>query len=263
MFEDDHKQSFESSRDPMERAKEQSETLRLHAELAAIYEGTRKFDAQLVQLDAGVMRDIQMEMARLAKSRSPESPLLPVENFAQAHDLLALCDAKSLTTNDYYIHRRPGEVMLVRWLAGAEVEKFYERLQAHFDAGMSSFRTDERSGNEWKQDQSTSKYLDALDAINEKMSDRYARSAIRKLGVALLSTQTADEMNISLLADHIMGVGAEALVGPNSAPSNDADESELAWFFKLFSLRSLVNGIERMCFFTFLQKTSDEFEFDE
>src|SRR5688572_24905929 len=114
MFDDDDpKPSFESSRNPVERANEQSETLRLHAELAAVFEGTRKFDAQLLPLDIGVMREIQTEMARLAKSREPETPVLPGENREKAHALLMLCETKSLTTNDYHIHRRPGEVMIV------------------------------------------------------------------------------------------------------------------------------------------------------
>ena len=263
MFEDDAQPSNELSRDPIQRAKEQAEMLRLHAELAAIFEGTRKFDAQMIPLDAGAMREIQLEMARLAKTRPADRPIVPPEHRAQADALLTLCETKSLTTNDYYFHRRPGELMLARWLAGDEVETFYGRLQAHFEAGLTSYLDDERSATDWKQEDTTKRYLSELDSIEEKMSVRYARDAVKKLNVAILSTQTADEMNINLIADHIMGIGAENLVGENSAPHEGADESELAWYFKLFSLRAKVNDVERMCFFTFMQKTSDEFEFDE
>ncbi|MDB5303952.1 MAG: hypothetical protein JWM97_1501, partial [Phycisphaerales bacterium] len=40
---------------------------------------------------------------------------------------------------------------------------------------------------------------------------------------------------------------------------DEPTEQDLAWFFKLFSLRGTVDGTERMCFFTYLQKSDDSF----
>ena len=63
-----------------------------------------------------------------------------------------------------------------------------------------------------------------------------------------------------------LGVGwmsliAAELVGAASAPPEDAPtEQDLAWFFKLFSLRGVIDGAEHMCFFTFMQKTDDSFD---
>jgi hypothetical protein len=52
-----------------------------------------------------------------------------------------------------------------------------------------------------------------------------------------------------------MGVEAAEVVGRASAPPEDgATEQDRAWFFKLFSLRGVIDGVERMCFFTYLQK---------
>ena len=150
--------------------------------------------------------------------------------------------------------------MIVRWLAGDQVETFYERLQAHFDAALEGFKEDERQANEWKQDPKTLAYLAALDAIDVKMADRYLRDIIRKHKMFVLSTQAADEMNIAYLSDHIMGMSPAEIVGPTSAPPADApSEQDLAWFFKLFSLRGISEGVERMCFFTYLQKSDDSY----
>jgi hypothetical protein len=97
------------------------------------------------------------------------------------------------------------------------------------------------------------------------MADRYLRDLIRKHKAFVLSTQSADEMEIVHLADYVMGASAAELVGPASAPpeepidvDNPADaERARAWFFKLFSLRGVVEDVERMCFFTFLQKADE------
>jgi hypothetical protein len=102
-------------------------------------------------------------------------------------------------------------------------------------------------------------YLTALDAVEVKMADRYLRDLIRQHSVFVLSTQTADEMNIAYLVGDIMGVTPADLVGRASAPSDSAAQQDLAWFFKLFSLRGIVEGIERMCFFTYLQKSDETF----
>jgi len=95
------------------------------------------------------------------------------------------------------------------------------------------------------------------------MTDRYLRDVIKKHNVFILSTQAADELDLLHLSDVVMGVDAADIVGKRSAPPEDQPtESDRAWFFKLFSLRGIVGGGERMCFFTYLQKTDDSFDFE-
>ncbi|HET6250968.1 MAG TPA: hypothetical protein VFE47_24985 [Tepidisphaeraceae bacterium] len=258
MFDEPEESPTERSLDPAEQAREKADELRTHAELAAVFEGPKKFDAQIIPgLDAQIARDIQQTVARLEKSREAGTPLLPLASAADAAALLNLPAAGDLSTNDYHLHRRPGEVMMIRWLAGDEVDVFYDRLQAHFDAGLEGMREDERQAKEWKKDPQTQKYLEALDAVEIKMADRYLRDTIKKHNVFVLSTQSADEINIAFLCDYIMGIPAAELVGTASAPLEGASEADLAWFFKLFSLRGIIEGVERMCFFTFLQKSDD------
>ena len=48
----------------------------------------------------------------------------------------------------------------------------------------------------------------------------------------------------------------------SAPPEDQPTESDRAWFFKLFSLRCVVEGEERMCFFTYLQKSDDSFDFE-
>jgi hypothetical protein len=250
--------------DPQKRAIEKSNELRLHAELAAVFEGCRKFEADIkTGLDADIARQVQRIMARAERARVENNPILadPIADEARA-----VLDAETfgLSTNDYHVHRRPGEVMLVRWLAGEEVDSFYTRLQAHFDAGLSGLREEQRAAHEWKQDEATTKYLEALDAIDVRLEDRYLRAPIRESELVVLSTQAADELNIAYLCQHVMGVEIGDLVGSRSAPQTDEPpESELAWFFKLFLLRGMAGGQERMCFFAFLQKTNDDYDEDD
>ena len=259
MFDEPTEDPSERAIDPAARARDKSDEFRMHAELAAVFEGPRKFDAQLrPDLDPEIARDVQRTIGKLEKSKTPDSPVLPDPSQADATRLLDLPATSDLPTNDYHIHRRPGEVMIVRWLAGDEIEAYYERLQAHFDAAMEGFREDERQALAWKADDKTLAYLKALDAIELKMAERYLRDPIRQHKLFVLSTQAADEMNIAYLADHVMGVPAAEIVGEASAPPEDgASEQELAWFFKLFSLRGMHEGEERMCFFAFLQKSDD------
>ena len=258
MFDEHEESPAERPADPGTRAKEKADELRTHAELAAVFEGNRKFDARLLPgLDPAVARDVQKAIGKLEKAKSPDSPVLPEPAVADAIALLGLHRAKDLTTNDYHIHRRPGEVMIVRWLEGQEVETYYERLQAHLDAALEGTRDDERQAHAWKQDPEARAYMEALDAVEVKMAERYLREPIRQHGLFVLSTQAADEMNIAYLCDYVMGVPAAEVVGAASAPPADPTEQDLAWFFKLFSLRGVIEGVERMCFFTFLQKSDD------
>jgi hypothetical protein len=259
MFDEPSESPAERAANPAERAREKSDEFRMHAELVAVFEGTRKFDAQILpNLDATLAREIQRTMAKLEKSKAPDSPILPPPSVADAANLLNLTQSRGLSTNDYHIARRPGEVMIVRWLQGEEVETFYQRLQAHFDAAMNAYREEERQQNEWKQDPNTLAYLKALDELEVKLADRYLRGLIRQHNLFVLSTQAADELNIAYLADYVMSVPAAEIVGNASAPPDDVpSDSDLAWFFKLFSLRGMREGVEQMCFFTFLQKSDD------
>ncbi len=244
--------------DPVQRAIEQTNQFRIHAEIAAVFEATRKFDAEIIAgLDPNLARDIQRAMGKLDKSRSPESPILPPTAIEQASEVLNMPESRELPTNHYHVHRRPGEVMLVRWLGGDEVDLFYQRLQAHFDAALNHFREEERAATEWKNDPQTTLYLDALDKIEVKLADRYLRDLIRETGICVLSTQTADELDINYLSEHVMSVAAAEIVGENNAPPDNPSEKDRAWFYKLFLLRGLREGVEQMCFFTYLQK-SDE-----
>jgi hypothetical protein len=248
----------EQSADPADRAREKFDEFRMHAELAAVFEGPRKFDAELLTLDGKLAREIQRTMSRLEKARHAETPLIPEPAAAEAAKLLDDPGTRKLSTNDYHVHRRPGEVMIVRWLSGDQVETFYERFQAHFDAALGQFREEERQQHGWKQDPVTLKYLEALDKIDVRMADRYLRDTIRQHNVFVLSTQSADEIDIVHLSDYLMGVEPARLVGRPSAPPEDgATEQDRAWFFKLFSLRGIQGDVERTCFFTYLQKTDE------
>ena len=264
MFEDDQEHSGEEAADPTSRADEHAERFRMHAELAAVFDGPRKFDAQVLPtLDADLAREVQKSIGKLEKSREVDSPLIPQPSAGEAAAVLNFFATHELSTNNYHVYRRPGEVMIIRWLIGEEVETFYTRLQAHFDAAINAFREDEHQSKAWKQDPATLAYLTALDTIEVKMADRYLREIIRQHRVYLMTTQTADEINIAYLTDTIMGVSPAELVGKKSAPPDEPSEDDLAWFFKLFSLRGIVEGIERMCFFAYLQKSDDLFESDD
>jgi hypothetical protein len=259
MFYEPEESPSERSADPEVRAKEKFDEFRMHAEFAAVFEATRKFEAEIrPNLDPEIARDLQKRIAKLERSRKPESPLIPDEvSMKDAAELLDFPTTKSLSTNDYHIYRRPGEVMIARWLAGDEVDSFYQRMQAHFEAALNQFRQEERQTHEWKQDPQTLKYLDALEKIDVKMSDRYLRDIIRQHKVFVLSTQAADELDILHLTDYVMGTTAAEIVGPQSAPPEESTEQDRAWFFKLFSLRGVKDGVEQMLFFTYLQKTDE------
>lgn len=259
MSDEADEQPTERIDDPKARAFEKAAEFRMHAELAAVFEGIRKFDARLrTDFDADLARDIQRTVGRLEKAKVPETPVIDPQSAETAAALLKMPETNDLTTMDYHVHHRPGETLVVRWLAGDEVQTFYERLQAHFDATLEGFREEQRSALAWKQDDKTNAFLDELDKLDVKLEERYLRTQIRQHNLFVMSIQTADELNIAFLADFIMQVPVEDLVGKHSAPPEDQpSEKDLAWFFKLFLIRGLVDGIERMCFFTYLQKTDD------
>lgn len=258
MYDEPDEQPPQSKADPVTRAKDKSDEYRMLAELAAVFEGTKKFDAGLHPgLKPGLARELQQTIGKLEKNKAPDTPILLPTAFDDAARVLDFWKTHDLSTNDYHLYRRPGEVIIVRWLAGEQVDTFYTRLQAHFDAAFGAFRDDEKASQAWKADEATRKYLDALDKVEVKMEDRYLRSYIKQHKLYVLSTQAADELNISFLADTIMQVPAGDIVGETLAPGEDATDQDRAWFFKLFSLRGMREGEERMCFFAFLQKTEE------
>lgn len=250
--------SAEDASDPKVRAMEKAGFFRLHAELAAVFEATRKFEAQIhPKFDPALARDIQRKIGKLDKSRAPEHPILPPEVLTDAIEVLSLAEKEGLSTNDYHVAQRPGEVMIARWLEGEQVDSFYERFQAHFDAGLNHYRDEERSMHEWKQDPAATAYLEALDKLEVKMTDVYLRDAIRQHKLFVLSTQSADEIDILYIADQLMGADVRELVGEASAPPDEPTDQDRAWFFKLFSLRGMKGGVEQLCFFAYLQKTDE------
>src|SRR5438477_117847 len=122
MYDEPDETESEPARDPAARAKEKADELRMHAELAAVFEGCRKFDAELRPgLDAEVARDVQRTIGRLEKAKQPDGPILPAASAPDAARLLDLHSAADLSTNDYHIHPtpradRPGPGMVLQAL---------------------------------------------------------------------------------------------------------------------------------------------------
>ena len=165
-------------------------------------------------------------MARLEKAKKPGVPVLPPEILGRCgRGAGAVGGEGAFTTNDYYVYRRPGEVMIVRWLEGEQVETYYERIQAHLDVALTDYKEEEKQTHGWKQDAKTLEYLNALDKLDVKMADRYLRDYVRKHGIFVLSTQTADEISIVYLCDYVMGVPPAEVVGDAAAPPDNPEES--------------------------------------
>src|SRR5689334_767174 len=98
--------------DPVQRAKEKTDELRVHAELVAVFEGIRKFDAQVrAGLDPQIARDAQKTMGKLDRMKVPDAPVINEEGMPQAASLLDVPTTHDLSTNDYHVYHRPGETM--------------------------------------------------------------------------------------------------------------------------------------------------------
>lgn len=262
MYDDPDERKDDKAAAPELRLKEKLDELRIHADLCAIFEGTRKFDAQVkTDVDANLVRDVQQIVGKLEKSKKPGMPFLTPARALGATTLFESLEVQGVSTGDYHVLRRPGEVMIVRWIKGEQVETFYQRLQAHMDVAIKQTREDERQALAWKNESATNTYLEKLDEAELDMQKWWMRDLLRDHELATVRTQTADEINISYIADFIMGVGAAALVGEEFAPPGGADDAELAWFFKLFALCGTRDGVEQIVFFVFLQKTEEEFDF--
>src|SRR3954465_2766241 len=105
MFDDPAEGPAEHPANPADRAREKSDEFRMHAELAAVFEGHRKFDAELLPgLDPEIAREVQRTIRRLEKAKSADSPVLPEPSAADAAALLNLTHTRGLSTNDYHIH---------------------------------------------------------------------------------------------------------------------------------------------------------------
>src|SRR5688500_8126076 len=120
---DESEMPAEGALDPLQRAKEKFDEFRMHAELVAVFEGVRKFDAVLrAGLDPDIAREVQRGIAKLEKAKVSETPVVDPKSWDDARSLLTIPQTRELPTNDYHISRRPGEVMILRWLAGDEVD---------------------------------------------------------------------------------------------------------------------------------------------
>ena len=62
MFDEPSESPQERNVDPAQRAKDKSDEFRVHAEVAAVFEGPRKFDAEIRRLDDQTARDFQKRM---------------------------------------------------------------------------------------------------------------------------------------------------------------------------------------------------------
>lgn len=249
----------ELAKDPKSRAEEKSQELRMFAELAALFEGTRKFDAAVnAEMGAEMAREVQRGVARLEKSKGQETLLLPPAMSGEARGLLTYAEAKGLSTNDYHVYRRPGETMVMRWLAGEEVEKFHGRMQAHYDAMMEGQVEDERQQHGWRADAGAKAYLEALEGLRVDMAEKYNRQAIRAHRIFTLRTLAADEMNLHLITEQFMGISAAELVGEASASEEEFGKEGDPWFFKMYVVLGIVENVERLCLFTYMQKASDD-----
>ena len=110
MFDEPNEGPADRPLSPTDRAKEKSDEFRMHAELAAVFEGCRKFDARIYPgFDPGIAREVQRGFGRLEKSKSAESPILPEQSAAEAAGLLDLPNARERRDSnrgvlDQYLH---------------------------------------------------------------------------------------------------------------------------------------------------------------
>ncbi|MEM8872914.1 MAG: hypothetical protein AAGD32_01530 [Planctomycetota bacterium] len=260
MYEEPDERSSEAAIDPKQRAAEKAEEFRIHAELAAVFEAPRKFDADVLPGADAVLKEVQQAIGKMHKGQDPKlGPLVTPTHVADAARLLAIPDTQSISTDDYHTRQGVGEMLIGRWLRGDEVDTFYERYQAHFDAALGHFREEERSAKEWKGDDDTLAYLDALDAIDGKLADQQLRPVVQEHKVHVLTTLTVGEFDILYLTDQLMGVDVDTLLGEGSELPAEPTEADRTWFMQLFSLRGIHREAEAMLLFAFLQK-ADEFD---
>jgi hypothetical protein len=265
----DDNRNAKPARTPHLKATEKLEELRMHAELAAVFEGTRKFDAEIRDdLKPSVADDLRKTLMKLERNRlgqvipPPDYP--SGKEFPEGIDHAARILALSPSRNDYHVLRGDGQVQLARWLEGDQVDSFYSRLSAHFDAALGGV-VEDLENEAWRQDDATTTYIDALKSLKLDLEEKYIRGPVREMGLFALSTHTVDELNISYLADSIMSITTAELVGAENAPPADGEptEADLTWYLKLFLLRGVkgtgkgeqAGKVEQAMFFAFLQKS--------
>src|SRR5438309_1035576 len=98
MFNEPDEDPTERSASPADRAKEKADEFRMHAELAAVFEGHRKFDARIVPgLDAEIAREVQRMIGRLDKAKLAETPVVAEPSAADAAALLSFPSSRALS----------------------------------------------------------------------------------------------------------------------------------------------------------------------
>src|SRR5690606_39258931 len=117
MFEEPDNAPAEDPMDPAVRAEEKADEIRMHAQLAAVFEGCRKFDATIdAAFDPDLARHIQQKIGRMEKNKIvPVLPVLAESAREDAAEVLGLPKSSGISTNDYHVYRRPGETMIIRW----------------------------------------------------------------------------------------------------------------------------------------------------
>src|SRR4051812_8288295 len=98
MFDEPDEPPAERAIDPLDRARDKFDEFRMHAELAAVFEGTRKFEARLVPgLDPELAREVQRSIATLEKSKAADLPILPPPVMPGVIKLLTIPAARELS----------------------------------------------------------------------------------------------------------------------------------------------------------------------
>ena len=97
MFDETNEDPAEGASNEKDRAKEKADEFRMHAELAAVFEGVRKFGAQIKPgFDAEIARQVQRGMGKLEKAKAAEHPVLPEQSMGEAAELLGLAKAREI-----------------------------------------------------------------------------------------------------------------------------------------------------------------------
>src|SRR5436853_6763075 len=100
MFDEPEESPQQRNIDPAQLAKDKTDEFRVHAEACAVFEGPRKFDAEIRKLKVDLARDIEKRMAKLEMAKTHEGPILPPYSTADAAAVLNLSTAEKLATHD-------------------------------------------------------------------------------------------------------------------------------------------------------------------
>ena len=202
----------------------------MHAELAAVFEGHRKFDAELRPgaRRRRSRRDVQRTIGRLEKASRPTARSCPEPSAADAARAARRSRRRAaLSTNDYHIHRRPGEVMIVRWLAGDAGRDVLRAPPGPLRRGpdAASARTSGRrtSGSRTRRRSRTSRRSTRIEV---KMADRYLRDVDPQAQACSSSPRRRPTRWTSLhLCDYVMGVARRRGRRRRLRPAGRADRA--------------------------------------